>query len=62
MREKMNNKIAYFIIGALIIGAFIFRAQPPPARTVLYKSHIISLLWDGNIEALRASDCGKDRD
>lgn len=58
----MNNKTAYFIIGVLIIGALIFREQPPPLRTVLYKSHIISLLGGGNIEALRTSDCGKDKE
>lgn len=57
----MKNKKAYFIIGVLIIGALIFREQPPPLRTVLYKSHIISLLRDGNIEALRTSNWKKDK-
>lgn len=57
----MNNKIAYFIIGGFIIGALIFREQPPPIKTVLYNDYIISLLSDGNVEAIRTSNWKKDK-
>lgn len=61
LKKHISNKIAYFLIGSLIIVALATRVQPPPVKTMLYKGYVISLLSDGNIEALHTSDWKKDR-